>query len=320
MWRVLYDIYHDECKEGGYWHGFLFVPRQTRMLLLELLTRARANANHYEQLHYVTIGRSTNPHGKKCITTEAWTSIGCNALQQEKLRKYPPKVSLGRKPSPHSRIELCPLNTLLLCKFVLFRENDNHQKMYAGMTELQCIETTFRMGIKGGIHKLFSESSPITIGNVFMDGDEHYRGLYGRNFSINRTLQRLASERRAYVSFSSDTQLIPQQSNHKQIRPGQNADDSHLLQLCDILLGGFRFHSCFGDRAHPRFQVSYHCRVLLDHEQHNAARMAESRYFNGFSLQQAQIEHGDWTFLPLELAPSAKGAVQECLPLQLASS
>lgn len=312
---MTYDIYHDECKEGGYWHSFLFVPHATRSLLLELLNRSRVNTNHHEELHYVTIGRSANPDGKKYITTEAWTSIGCNALQQQKLQKYPPRVLLGRKASRNSKAEYRRLSKLIHCKFVLFRENSTHQNMYAGMSELQCIETTFRMGIKGGIHKLFSESAPITIGYVFMDGDEHYRGLYGRNFSVNRTLQRLASERRDHVSFTDDARLIPQSSNHKDVQPGQNADDSHLLQLCDILIGGFRFHSCVGDRSHPRFIMSNHCKVLLDHEQENTARMAQSRYFNGFSLQQAWIENEVWNFSLLVTAAPKLSSQQGSLAL-----
>jgi len=57
--------------------------------------------------------------------------------------------------------------------------------MYSGMTRLQCIETTFRMGLKGGVHLLFDEQSPAIIGNVFIDGDEQYLGEFGRTFDIN---------------------------------------------------------------------------------------------------------------------------------------
>jgi hypothetical protein len=110
--------------------------------------------------------------------------------------------------------------------------------MYDGMTQLQCIETTFRMAIKGGIHRLFSESEPIEIGNVFIDGDEQYVGFYKRHFSIDRTLQRFARERRSFVSFVDGPQLIPQNSDHnKELEIGQDPNDSHLLQLCDVLIG-----------------------------------------------------------------------------------
>jgi hypothetical protein len=184
--------------------------------------------------------------------------------------------------------------------------------MYEGMSQLQCIETTFRMGIKGGIHKLFDESDPITIGNVFIDGHEQYVGMFGRNFSINHTLQRLARERRDYVSFVDGPQLIPQRSDHNLIERAQDPNDSHLLQLCDVLIGGFRFHSCLGNREHPRYEMSRHCKVLLEHEQENGARMAQSRYHNGFSLQQAWIERDEWNFAPL-CAAVVPQATQELL-------
>jgi hypothetical protein len=317
---LIHDIYHDECKEDGYWHGFLFVPRHTRTDVLGLLSRARKLAEYDDCLHYVDIGRETKSNHHKYIAIQAWTSIGCNALQQQKLKKYPIHVLLGRKPMSRSTAEYQRVATLLKCRFVLFREKDNHRKMYEGMSQLQCIETTFRMGFKGGVHRLFSDSDPIKIGNVFMDGKEHYVGVYGRNFSVNQTLVRMAHERRDYVSFVEGAKLIPQRSNHKLIERGQDPDDSHLLQLCDILIGGFRFHSCYGNQKHPRFQMSYHCKVLLDHEQKNSARMTQSRYCNGFSLQQAWIDNGDWNFAPLTTAVTPTQSIQEPLILGIGSS
>jgi hypothetical protein len=182
--------------------------------------------------------------------------------------------------------------------------------MYDGMTQLECIETTFRMGLKGGIHKLFSDSEPIEIGNVFIDGDEHYVGAFKRTFSVHHTMQRFSRERRSYVSFVEGSMLIPQRSDHALIETGQDPNDSQLLQLCDVLIGGFRFHSCFSDRKHPRYDISSQCKELLSHEQENKARMAQSRYFNGFSLQQAWISDGEWNFSPLVEAAASRPKLQ----------
>ncbi len=313
---MIYDIYHDECKEDGYWHGFLFVPRDHRDYLLGLLRRARENAQYQHRLHYVGLGKTAKPHHEKYIAAEAWTSIGCAALQQQKFTKCPPVVLLGKNPHWRTPPEYQILTKLLRCKFVLFRENDKHRNMYEGMNQLQCIETTFRMAIKGGIHRLFSDSQPIQIGNVFIDGDEHYMGIYKRRFSIDRTLQRFAREKRGFVSFVDGPLLIPQNSDHNtRLEVGQDPNDSQLLQLCDILIGGFRFHSCFGDRKHPRYDISSQCKELLSHEQANSARMAQSRYFNGFSLQQAWIENDEWNFAPLVTATRSEPFIQASLLL-----
>ena len=37
-----YEIYHDESKEYGYWHGILLVPTVTKAIIVENLEKARA--------------------------------------------------------------------------------------------------------------------------------------------------------------------------------------------------------------------------------------------------------------------------------------
>src|SRR5207245_740120 len=111
-----------ECKEDGYWHGFLFVPRATRAELLALLHRARKITGYAGHSHYVDIGKETKPHHQKYLLAEAWTSIGCNALQQQKLQKYPINLLLGRSTRKGSKPEYHRLTSLLKCRFVLFRE------------------------------------------------------------------------------------------------------------------------------------------------------------------------------------------------------
>jgi hypothetical protein len=171
--------------------------------------------------------------------------------------------------------------------------------MFFGMSKLECIETTFRMAIKGGVHRLFNHNDPVIIGNVFIDGDEHYIGEFGRTFDVKRTLVRLRIERREHVSFLENPQIIPQKSDHRKIEMNQDPNNSHLLQLCDILIGGFRFHACYSDPNHIRYGVSLFCKDLLEHEQANAARMAQSRYLNGFLLNEAWVEQDEWNFAPL---------------------
>lgn len=310
---MIYDIYHDECKDAGYWHGFLFVPRTSREELLELMARARENVGYHHRLHYVSIGQATKPHHEKYMVAEAWTSIGCAALQQHKIDKSPPIVLLGKHPRTKTAPEYRVLTRLLRCKFVLLRERDTHKKMYASMTQLECIETTFRMAMKGGVHKLFNDAEQIQIGNVFIDGDEQYIGAFGRTFGVDRTLRRFAPESRNYVSFVDGPKLIPQRSDHTKIEKSQDPENSQLLQLCDVLIGGFRFHTCIADRNHPRFNISLPCKTLLDYEQENRARMAQSRYYNGFSLQQTWIENDEWRFAPLMTALATPPPIQRAL-------
>jgi hypothetical protein len=72
--------------------------------------------------------------------------------------------------------------------------------------------------------------------------------------------------------------------------------------LCDILIGGVRFHSYYPKANIIKYRISEPCRDLLKHDQDNIARMKESRYFNGFLLNEAWIEDDEWKFNQLNVS------------------
>lgn len=307
----VYDIYHDESKEESYWHGFLFVPRSGRRYLLGLLIKARGNIKFYKEISYKDIRRTDRPTRKRPALVESWTSIALAALQQQKLLKLPTPFHLGGNPKEY----IARLNKLIKCKFVVFKERDKHRKMFSGLDGLACIETTFRMGIKGGIHRLFNENNPIIVGNVFIDGDKHYIREYGRKFDVKRSLRRFAIERRSYVNFLRSSKLIPQHSNHNKIKPHQKIEDSYFLQLCDILIGGVRFHSFCPDSCNIKYRISLPCRELLSRAPNKYFRTRESRFFNGFTLGEAYLESGNWEFISLQ--PGEDKAISRIKQLKL---
>jgi len=301
MKNIIYDIYHDESKEEAYWHGFLFVPRDNRRdYLLNLLNKARKNTDYFFQVHYQKIKSKTKYNSRIAIIIHSWTTIGVYSLQQQKLHKIPPFIYLGRYPKKIKPIYK-KLEKLIKCKFAIFKERDKHKKMFFKYDNLRNIEITFKIALKGALHKLFSNNDPITIGNIFIDGDEQYLGEYGRNLNTIEIIRRLKFEKREYVDFLDDSKIIPQKSNHKIIKNGQNKEDSYLLQLCDILIGGIRFHSFKPYTNMTKYRISELCKNLLEHDQNNIARMKESRYFNGFLLNEAWIENGEWKFGQLNI-------------------
>lgn len=293
----IYDIYHDESREESYWHGFLFVPRNGRQYLLDLLTKAREGIKWDKPISFKEINNRTSRNSPRVQLVESWLSIALASLQQKKLFNLPTSCFL----CGHPRQYIYRLEELIKCKFVVFKERDKHKKMFAGLSGLDCIETTFRMGIKGGIHRLFNEKDSIIIGNIFIDGDKHYIKFWGRRFDVNRSLRRFAIERRPYVSFIRGAKLIPQTSNHRKIKPTQKTEDSQFLQICDILLGGIRFHSFCPNSQHTKHRISLPCRALLERDTKNYFRMKQSRFFNAFTLGEAWIEDEHWKFAPLKL-------------------
>jgi len=293
----VYDIYHDESKEEAYWHGFLFVPRSERKCLLDLLTKSRKGINWYKPVSFKEINKRTGRGSPRVQLVESWLSIALASLQQQKLLSLPVPFYLCGNP----RCYIQRLDRLIRCKFVIFKEKDKHKKLFSGLDGLSCIETTFRMGIKGGIHCLFNDEEPITIGNVYIDGDEHYIRHFGRRFDVKRSLRRFAVERRSYVGFIFGAKLIPQRSDHRRIKSTQNVDDSQFLQLCDILLGGIRFHSYCPDSRNIKYQISLPCVSLLERDTNNRFRMKQSRFFNSFTLGEAWLENDEWKFAQLKL-------------------
>jgi len=314
MKNIIYDIYHDESKEEAYWHGFYFVPRTNRDYLLILLNEARVITKYFHQVHYQRIKSKTKCNNVKAIIINSWTTIGVSSLQQQKLYKIPPFIYMGRIPRKIKPIYK-KLEDLIKCRFAVFKEKDKHQKMFFKDDNLRNIEITFKMALKGALHRLFNNNEPITVGNIFIDGDEQYIGEYRRNLDTNEILKRLQLEKREYVDFLDNSKIIPQKSNHQKLKSGQNVEDSNLLQLCDILIGGVRFHSYCPYNNIIKYRISESCRDLLKHDQNNIARMKESRYFNGFLLNEAWIENEEWKFGHLNLNNSINNLEQLTLNL-----
>lgn len=286
----VYDIYHDESREESYWHGFLFVPRSKREYLLSLLRKSREGVNWHKPISFKDIGNRTGPRSPRVRLAESWLNISLASFQQQKLSILPTSFCICGSPQKY----FLKLNELIKCKFVVFKERDNHKKMFAGLSKQERIETTFRMGIKGGVHRLFNKKNPITIGNVFID-------KFGYGFDVNRSLRRFAREKREYVSFLKDSKLIQQHSDHRKIRKNQNSNDSQFLQLCDILIGAVRFHSYCPDRRKIKYKISWPCKILLERDTNNEFRMKQSRFFNSFTLGETWLEDRSWQFGHLKL-------------------
>jgi len=291
----IYDIYHDESRQESYWHGFLFVPRSQRQYLLELLQKARIGAKWENHISFKDISTRTKNKSPRVQLVESWMSIALASLQQKKLLKLPVSFFICGK---HREYHL-GLKELIKCKFVIFKERDNHRKMFCGLSKMQKIEITLKMGAKGGIHKLFNDQEPIKIGNFVID-------KFGYSSRLKSILQSFAyhvrQEKRNYVSFIKGAKIIPQDSDHNKIESSQNSDDSHFLQLCDIFLGGIRHHSYCPAVNSVKYKISLPCRLLLNHDINNYYRMKQSRFFNGFILNKCWLENGKWQFAPLELA------------------
>lgn len=167
-----YEIWHDESKEGGYYHGILFVPVDKRNRIIELLKLIRdkygyshdANIKFAGCLGKTKLGRFISNNlslFSHIIKTSIKTRTGiCCADGKEKYFK--------------NYSNFLNINEFFGCYFGLLKIEDN-------LASLQCdtyakkIELTFNFILKGCGHGMFKDN-PIEIVKFYFDGYEHHLG------------------------------------------------------------------------------------------------------------------------------------------------
>jgi hypothetical protein len=151
------------------------------------------------------------------------------------------------------------------------------------------IETTFRMGIKGGIHWLGTPNNPIHIKSIHFDGHEHH----GRNIDRKRIIDRIYGLR-DYCSFEKGIDIDDKTSKYN-AQDCQSFDDCQFLQLTDLLVGSFR--TTLGcSKNDIQKEVSYSARRLTDEWQKGYARITRSRWFRGLWMSECWLENDEWKF------------------------
>lgn len=277
-----YAVYHDESQEAGYWHGILLVPVSGRKRLLEVLHLIRANTRYKDP---VSLKRLANTSGRLYRCIRAWLQFGTVSLMQTlKGNRVPYDVGIDR-PRPEYRL----LESPVAAKFILFRVRDGHQQLIGLPDHAAKIETTFRMGLKGGLQLFAGSSKRIEIVSLHFDGYEHYQ----RRLDARRIIGRIGPLREN-VTIAPTAQICDDPGDYR--KPGsQSYDDCQLLQLTDLLVGGFRTllgHATHS--SHPR--VAEPLRSLLDRWYKGPARMRNSRWRHGFCVSECYLEDGEWQF------------------------
>ncbi|MCX6561064.1 MAG: hypothetical protein NTZ26_11215 [Candidatus Aminicenantes bacterium] len=162
---------------------------------------------------------------------------------------------------------------------------------------LSKIETTFRMGLQGAAHYLFSESEPLEIGKIFLDREVHYRIEYRREFDKSKILNRLSTNFRQYCSLHPDCEIMGE---------GVGSDDNILLDLADVALGAIRFATLtpcqlsYEDaKQRKRVEICKMLFPLVKKLRDGHARMQNSRFVNFGTFSSAKIEDATWQFKDL---------------------
>ena len=298
-----YYLYHDESKENGYWHGILLVPVKAKAILFDYLEQARKNTSYFGEIGLKRVKKEAS---KVYRCAQAWLQIGVAALIQD-LKGKPYPLYLGR--CVKGKKEYALFEQPIKAKFILFRERDNFRNMTGHKDYGSKVETTFRMGLKGGLHRLGSPQNPIRIEALHFDGHEHYQ----RHLDQDRILGRLYGLR-DYCGLNAGFEVIDDRTSNHTKTQSQAYEDCQLLQLTDVLVGSFRTvlgsptREIHRDFAHP-------VKILVDKYQQGAARMKRSRWKDGFCISQCYLEDGVWQFEAIGDSSNAVAKQQDLFPV-----
>ena len=189
--------------------------------------------------------------------------------------------------------ELLHIGQALELKLTVFRERDDHKLLAPSLDYGAKVETTFRMGFKGGLHFLFDSDHPITVCSIHFDGHEHHK----RHIDRNRIIGMLKPDLRPYCQIPDD---IPVDDRHKLNRQADDTshDDYQFLQMADLLIGSFR--TFLGDKkSDAQAQVADPVKQLVEKWKAGPARMKNSRWHRAFCISECYLENGQWQFGPL---------------------
>ncbi len=285
-----YELYHDESKVDGFWHAMLLVPIEKKQVLFQLLSQARQNTHHMKPLGI----KKVRKYGCIYSCSDCWVQSGVAALMSRiKNQSYP--IFLGSIIGGQKYYS--QFKEVIGAKFILLKYLDNLEEMTGHLDYGSKVETTFRIGLKGGLHLLGSQSERIHIIRMHFDGHKHYH----RRLSYDRIIKKLQGGLRDYCSILTAPNVIDDRSSNHEKPECQEYDDCQMLQLTDLLLGCFRIVLTPVTKTKKIHRnLAQPVREVVDRYQQGSARMWNSRWRNSFCMSQCYLESGSWKYGEIE--------------------
>ena len=281
-----YELYHDESRKDGYWHLMLLVPTVRKDRLVLLLEECRKNLCYQHPVSFKKI----RGEGKKSKCAESWIQIAVASLMSRTKNK-PYGLYLGEEKSGKRQYE--DFKGPIGCKLILFRERDELSRMEFYTDFGSKVEITFRMGFVGGLHYLGLPDEYISIDRIHFDNHEQY----GRAISKYRIVDRIKGLR-DYCSIPTRSDQIDDRSSDHTNDDSQAYNDCQLIQLTDLLVGGFR--TLFRGSDNPiHHKIAAPIKAVLE-KYTNPHHWKNSRWRNSMTLSQCHLDDGRWHFESIE--------------------
>lgn len=277
-----YELYHDESLEGGYWHGILLVPQGNKNDFCDLLVLARNNVPYEYKLGI----KNVECRGRIYDCASAWTQLGVAYLRSTP-KGQTEHAFLGKRYRGRRQYDEVGLYGM---KFILFREPHWKEDFEKFPDHGAGVETTFRFGLKGGLHYLGSAGTPINVTRIHFDGYEHYR----RHIDRERIVGKIRGLREyCAIADLADT-IDDRHSDHKKAG-SQDYEDCQFLQLVDMLIGCFRTSLGYGTRS-IHYELARPTTALVKRYLQGYARMRNSRWYRSFVMSECFLQNGRWEF------------------------
>jgi len=294
-----YEIYHDESKEHGYWHGILLVPTATKPLIINHLIQVRKYVDYQYPLSFKKI----NAKNKIFNCAEAWLDFAVGSMITKFNSKCPYQIFTGEKIRDIKQLSIFDdmvKRNYLGVKFILSRDREQFKNMYDSLDYGGKVEISFRIAFKGGLHYIFSEDNHARIVKIHFDGHRHY----DRNIDPERIHNRLKGLR-DYCQLKENCPIDDGSSDHRK-DGSQKYNDCQLLQLTDLFVGSFR--TAFGylgeGKISAQRKLAEPVKTLVKRYKEGYARMKNSRWRDSFCVSESFIEDGKWRFQNIEYAES----------------
>lgn len=294
-----FKLYHDESIKYGYWHGMLLIPSNKRDKFYNVLKCYREKENYFHKISFKEI----NGPGQKFNLANEWLRVGIGFLRS-KTNSFTYPVISWKDDSQYSKyVNLT--SDMMGAKFILFRVKDEHKGMTYFSDKVCNIETTMRMGLKGGLHYLGSENKPIHIEKIHLDGFEHNR----RHADMSRIVDRIFGLRN-YCTFAKRDTILDDRSSNPTNPDHQEIVDCEFLALTDLLIGSFRVALSLEENKYKK-KLSEHARLILERISQGRERMSNSRWSESFCLSECELVNNNWIFNDLELVIPTDVSQQE---------
>ena len=279
------EIYHDEIKDdknNPVAHGFLCVPSRVKEILIQdlLYWRSRHRVNDYK-LNFKNLS-GTRLRGQYGCARDWLNCLVRGMADKEYL-----------SPKKWEKFPLLGLRYFAIFMPTLDKLSDDYfQWINKAEKRIRKFETLLRIGLKGGLHYLYSPEYQAKIIRFSTDA-----GAFHRQIDNVRIIKKLEEEKRDYIEFDENLQIESLQSNHKD-KLCKDEAAAHLLQLLDLTLGSTCF--CCMKGEHPiKTRITNSIKELLD-KRKRGRNFIHSSHYKTYTVSICDIIKDKWKFDTLD--------------------